>query len=180
MLYAGTGSRSLIVEHPDYCKAIFVETKRLLIEGGATAVMSGMAEGFDECLAKAAVALNLPLHAVVPNYGYGRYYWGNNSLLRRDRYSLFESYLAYAADNGSIEYVIEDVYNTTGIYANGTHSNFLRNNRMVERVAAEIPPGKFLYYDDQSRGTKHCLRSIARTDLETIEVSVDREALPTG
>lgn len=168
MLVCATGSRSLITKHPNYCKLIFERTVNQLQELGATEVMSGMAEGFDECIAKAAVRLGLPLHAVVPNYGYGRYYWGRNSLLGRDRFDLFMSYLTYASENGSVEYVIEDVHNTTGIYVGGVHSNFLRNDRMVERVAAE--KGKFIFFDNGSRGTRHCLEAVERAGLDAVEI----------
>ena len=157
MIIAGTGSRSLLTEDKDKRSHILDLTKEALNNIGNPEIMSGMAEGFDECIAKAAVDLELPLHLVVPNYGYGMYYWGKNSLLKKDRFDTFKAYLAYASENGSIEYVIEDVHNTSGIYVNGIHSNFLRNSRMVERA------DHFLIYNEKSTGTKDCFNKILKS-----------------
>lgn len=118
-----------------------------------------MAEGFDECVAHAAIELGLPLHAVIPNQGYGGYYWGRNSMLKTDRMAVFEGLLAYAGENGSIEYVIEDVYNTSGVVANGKHSNFLRNQRLVERA------DRFVALNWNTRGTNHCLAMVKGAGL---------------
>lgn len=154
MIIAGTGPRKLILAGLERCQYVLGQVKEELLAHSDVQVMSGMAEGFDECVAAAAVQLDLPLHAVIPNYGYGQFYWGRNSQLKVDRYHLFEEYVAYAAENGSVTYVIEDVYNTTGVYANGKHSNFLRNEVMVERA------DRFVALDENSKGTKHCIAAI--------------------
>ncbi len=125
-----------------------------------------MAEGFDECVAFAAIELGLPLHAVVPNEGYGGYYWGRNSMTKTDRMEVFEGLLAYAGENGSIEYVIEDVYNTSGVEAEGKHSNWLRNERLVERA------DRFVALNWNTRGTNHCIRMVKEAGLQIDFVEV--------
>lgn len=164
MIIAATGPRKLILQGLEKCQHVLGRVEEELSAFPDAEIMSGMAEGFDECVAAAAVRLERPLHAVVPNYGYGGYYWGKHSQLGVNRLHLFEEYLAYAAENGSITYVIEDVYNTTGIYVNGVHSNFLRNEVMVERA------DRFIALDEESKGTKHCISLIEQSGKPLVRI----------
>lgn len=150
---AGTGSRSLAKESSKFDTVLLVTKDRLaLIQAlfGKVEVVSGMAEGFDELIAFAAIQLDIPFHACIPHSGYADYYWRRNSVTGSDRLDTFQFLLDRAA---SVEYVCYS------IYVNGVHSNFIRNERMVELA------DEFIVYDPTSAGTSHCLKAIKRARL---------------
>jgi len=113
-------------------------------------VLSGMAEGWDELVARRCIALGIHFTAVLPHPGYGDYYWSaERSLSGRDRRAELKELLG-AADE--VKFVCSGVYG----YIDGqrAHSNFVRNHWMVERadeLVAHREPGL-------SRGTDDCLR----------------------
>jgi len=112
---------------------------------GPLTIMSGMAEGWDEYLARTAIQLELPWVAAVPNRGYGEHYWGRNSVTGEDRLEEFTTLLSKAE---------QVVYVCDGLYENGSHANFVRNEYMVQQSSA------FLVYGPSGRGTSHCLSKI--------------------
>jgi len=143
---AGTGSRELVLDRERYCQ---VRDCLANLLAGAKAehgdnlmVISGMAEGFDEAFASAAIMADVPFIAAIPNSGYIRYYWGRTSLLKRDRTAEADAILSQASD---IVYVCD------GIYApDGRHANFHRNEWMVDH--ADI----VWVYNPTTRGTAQC------------------------
>lgn len=151
---AGTGGRYLakqpIHEQMLVRGMISDRVETLLILYGELHVVSGMAEGFDELVAQAAYLKDIPYTACIPHSGYGDYYWRRNSVVGRDRYAEFEAWVERAA---KVEYVCPT------IYVNGVHSNFIRNDRMVELA------DEFVVFDPRSRGTAHCLTAIKRAKL---------------
>ena len=158
-ILAGTGSRSL-QEAPLADKYRAAELTAAELEerrsrfGDRLVVMSGMAEGFDKLLALTALRLDIKLWCAVPNHGYGAYYWGRKSLTGEDRLAEFERILAAA---WQVTYVMEDIHHTSGLKLNGKHSNFVRNDFMVERAH------EFLVWNPTSSGTKQCLATIVRS-----------------
>lgn len=154
-IISGTGSRTLQAARSDIkMKASTIlkaHLKPLLQEHPDAQIMSGMAEGFDKLLALTAIELGVPLICAIPNKGYGRYYWGQNSVSGHDMYSKFKGILSQAAE---VVYIMEDVHKAKGLYLNGVHSNFLRNDYMVTR-------GDFFFvWSPTTRGTKQCYQSI--------------------
>lgn len=154
MIIAGTGSRSLALMNEDYKSYILDSTMAEISLKSPGYVMSGMAEGFDACVALAAIRLDIPLMLAIPHKGYGQYYWGTHSVYRTNRYHIFDWFLSKAF---AVHYV------SKGIYSNGVHSNFLRNQYMVDNA------DRFVVYADSpspnggsvtSRGTLDCLRRI--------------------
>lgn len=150
MIISGTGSRQLItneIQSKIIYSLLLNEIKKL---EKVTMIISGMAEGFDELLANAAVELNLPLTCAIPNREYLDYYWRKNSVTGYDRYRYAEKLCRYAESNGVIKYICKN------LYVDGIHANFVRNNWMVENC-------EFMFvYNPVSRGTKHCYEYIQK------------------
>ncbi len=146
MIYImGTGSRSLVTDL-DRDKTIedlnkYIGVLKEFYTDKIT-LISGMAEGWDEEIARAAISNDIPFIAVVPNYGYGAYYWGNSG-----RYKEFTKLLSEASD---IIYVCKD------IYENGVHSNFIRNQKMVDMCNVA------LVYKPESRGTQDAVSRLIK------------------
>lgn len=168
---AATGSRSLQAEPASTKEAAARRVRSFIRDAqaahGPVCVMSGMAEGFDKVVALTAIRMRVPLWCAVPNRGYGAYYWGRKSLTGRNRLPEFNLILDQA---WRVTYVMEDVHRTRGLYLAGRHSNFVRNDFMVERGA------EFMVWDSGSAGTRDCLASIVmagkrytRLDIETPE-----------
>lgn len=156
-IVAGTGSRSLQdADNATKRAAMGLVTRCLharLSEHPGLIVMSGMAEGFDKALALTAIDLGIRLWAAVPNSGYAAYYWGRNSLTGTDQSRLFADIVRRA---WRVTYVMEDIYEASGLYLDGQHSNFVRNDFMVDTA------DEFLVWDPSSKGTADCLVSIRR------------------
>jgi hypothetical protein len=109
--------------------------------------MSGMAEGWDEYLARLALELEIPFIAVVPTESYGDYYWGQKSVTGTDRRREFKDLLEQAE---------QVTWVCPSLYVAGVHANFVRNQYMVDQA------DQFLVWNPQSRGTADCVRRIAR------------------
>lgn len=156
-IVAGTGARELqvvdvftkerVVGHID--EQLHVRKEE---HGDNLIVMSGMAEGFDKALALRALALNIKLWCAIPNKGYANYYWRDHSLTGMNMINEFNNIIDRA---WRVTYVMEDIHGLDNqLYLGGRHSNFLRNDFMVEQAT------EFLVWDPQSRGTRDCLASI--------------------
>lgn len=158
-IVAGTGSRSLqkaSKEDKEQVMATITNELNRLKEkyGDRLVIMSGMAEGFDKALAMVALDLGIRLWCAIPNRGYGDYYWGRNSLTRKNMMHQFNAIVDKAE---KVVYVMEDIHNVSrGLYLHGRHSNFVRNDYMVETADA------FLVWDPTSSGTKDCVASIIK------------------
>lgn len=146
MLYivAGTGSRSF-QPSPKVERELDQYLMKVWTEHDEFEIMSGMAEGFDEFLARRAIALGFDWQATVPNKGYGKYYWGEHSVTGRDRYAEFDELLSKAK---------RVIYVCRGIKKGGVHSNFIRNQYMVDKADA------FVVGAPITKGTAHCLNLI--------------------
>ena len=118
-------------------------------------VIVGMAEGWDEEVAKAAIALNIPFHAYVPNSTYPIYYWRLHSEYHKDRLSQYNEIISKAE---SVLYVCGEQ-----VYQNGIHSNLVRNNKMVDDCNIA-----FVYYDNKSVGTKYTLRALDKQNKRKV------------
>lgn len=172
-IVAGTGSRSLQNATPAEKQAVFAYLVLQLTAlkekyGDNLRVMTGMAEGFDKALMVAAISLDIKVIAAIPNKGYGKYYWGRKSLTGTNRLEEFSNLLEQA---DKVVYVAEEVYDTRDIYikidGKKVHSNFVRNEYMVEQANA------FYVYDPSSSGTKHAFKLIrdARKPYKLVPVS---------
>lgn len=155
---AGTGSRSLrIAEREVQVRAAELVTARLetmqRLRGDDLVVMSGLAEGFDELLAVTALKLRIRLWAALPSRNYGAYYWQRKSVTGMPRLPAF---LKLTTAAWKVTYVMEDVHGQRGLYLDGVHANFVRNDFMVDTAA------EFLVWEPTSRGTEHCLKAIKR------------------
>ncbi|MEU4558550.1 hypothetical protein AB0F72_09170 [Actinoplanes sp. NPDC023936] len=153
---AGTGSRSLRVaprdvqvEAMDLCMERVAQ--RVLEHGSRLVVISGLAEGFDECLARAALRLGVRLWCAIPSRSYLGHYWGRTSLLRRDRLAKAEEIVGQA---WKVTYVAEQILGTAALKVDGLHINFHRNLFMTEQA------DDFVVWDPTSRGTAHCVKAI--------------------
>lgn len=148
---AGTGSRSLQTASREtklQAQAIVeTEVKRLKEKyGDKLVIMSGMAEGFDKLLALTALKYEVKLWCAIPNHGYANYYWARNSLTGQD---MMEEFKAIIAKAWTVTFVCGNQ-----VYVNGRHSNFVRNDYMVEKADA------FLVWDPSTSGTAQCFKSI--------------------
>jgi len=143
---AGTGSRELVLDKNKYVIVLDHLTGLLSKAkdeyGHRLIVISGMAEGFDEALAVAAITVDVPFVAAIPNKTYIEYYWGKTSMLKRNRTNEAQDIVSKA---------LEVVYVCSGIYGpDGRHSNFHRNEWMVDHADA------VWVYNPTTKGTKQC------------------------
>lgn len=158
-IIAGSGTRKLQQASAEIKKGVLAELTEILANakeehGEELMVMSGMAEGFDKALALVALHLEIPLWAVIPTKSYGKWYWGSHSLTGEDRIHEFDSYIGMST---KVTYVMEDIHNvTSGLWLNGKHANFIRNDYMVEKADF------FLVYDPSTPGTGNALASIKK------------------
>ena len=131
----------------DNAKSIYenleAEVLRLAAKYPELHLISGMAEGWDEAIAKVGMRNGIPYTAMIPNKGYDDYYWRRNSLLGVNRINTFNE-LYYKAH--------EVVYVCDSLYVNGVHSNFVRNEHMVNMCDGA------LVYEPTSRGTAHAVK----------------------
>lgn len=141
MKIMGTGSRSMLTHAG--VKSIYLnleaEVLRLAAEYSDLTLISGMAEGWDEAIAKVAMRNNIPYIVMIPNRGYGDYYWGRNSLLQINRMKTFDQLCDQAS---------EVIYVCKSLYVDGVHANFIRNQAMVDACDSA------LVYEPNSRGTR--------------------------
>ena len=163
---AGTGSRSLILDEGKMNKVqeylIDLLTQAKAKHGNNLVVISGMAEGFDEALARAAMSVGVTLIAAIPNKGYSAYYWRNNSQLKVDRMDSFQELAGYAHRSGGVHYVCGK-----DIYVNGKHSNFVRNEWMADR--ADV----VWVYNPISKGTAQCYNYCRTNAIKTFIINID-------
>jgi hypothetical protein len=128
MYIMGTGSRTMLLEED--CREIYaiLEYKIMLMQElfGPLHLISGMAEGWDEAIAKVGARNDIPYSVYLPNPSYGSYYWGQHSLLRTNRLGVFNTLVEGAAE---VHTISQRVYK----YVDGEriHSNMLRNQAMV-------------------------------------------------
>jgi hypothetical protein len=146
---AGTGSRSLARES----SLARLETARAirgkLEELGATSVLSGGAEGWDECLASAALDLQIPYTLVLPYDGYLEHYWSAaHSQSGIDRLRGAQSMKDFASE---IVYVCPSRTAIDQHTYKPTNANLVRNCLMIQKS------NHVLVYDTGSRGTAHGL-----------------------
>jgi hypothetical protein len=119
--------------------------------------MSGMAEGYDACLAKAALELGVRLWAAIPHQGYLDHYWGRASLTGTDRRAEAQAIVDRAKQ---VTYVMSDVHGTRELKLNGKHANFWRNDFMVTGGLGWSGADDFLVWNPTSKGTAHCVKAI--------------------
>jgi hypothetical protein len=161
---AGTGSRSLVNDEDKMNKVeeylIDLLTQAKAKHGDNLVVISGMAEGFDEVLARAAMCVGITLIAAIPNKGYSAYYWRNNSVLKIDRMDTFQELARYANETGAVHYVCGK-----NVYVDGKHSNFVRNEWMADR--ADV----VWVYNPTSRGTAQCYNYCRTNGIKTFIIN---------
>lgn len=162
---AGTGSRSLRTAPLAMQREVFnlceERIARALLEHGSRLiVMSGAAEGMDECLARAAMRRQARLWLALPTRGYVQHYWGRKSLLGRDRTAEFAEIAAYAEKT---THVMEQIHGTSALTVDGLHANFWRNDFMVNgggRGFGGADDFVVLGPVKQNSGTAHCVEAI--------------------
>ena len=147
----GTGSRSMIMhpdarEHYEYLRHIILAARDADDE---LVLISGMAEGFDEAIAKIGMREGIPYIACVPNPTYGNYYWRDHSVTGRNRIETFRELMSHAQDI---------IFVCNSIYQNGEHSNFVRNQYMVDICDMAY------VYKPQSSGTRDAVRRLDRAE----------------
>lgn len=130
----------------------------------------GMAEGWDEVGAKICFRNNIPYTCIIPNMGYGRYYWQQHSLLKVDRIGTFNQLVAGATQviyleeiygpvirggdagvHGKLEYAPGYIITLPNGNRHWQMANFLRNEEMVVRG------DRGLIYKPESSGTSHAV-----------------------
>jgi len=151
MIYImGTGSRSMLT-HPDR-KMIYANLETHIMNFAMfeeITLITGMAEGWDEAIAKVGMRNDIPYIAYVPHPTYGDYYWGRKSLTGKNRLNTFHELLAHAT---------ETIVISQHLYVNGQHVNFLRNQWMVDACDMAV------VYDSQSRGTRDAVARLKMAD----------------
>lgn len=161
-ILAGSGTRSLATaserEQQATTEAITLRVGELeAVHGQNLIVMSGMAEGFDALLAEVALRKGIRLWCAVPHKNYGPFYWGSLSRTGEDRTQAFNGYLKAA---WHVTFIMEDVFQTKGIQFRGRHSNFWRNDFMVEKAHDFVVQGGLSGHLTMTRGSAHCVQAI--------------------
>jgi len=149
MRIMGTGSRSMVL-HKDRVtiyRNLEEEILRFAAKFPDLHLISGMAEGWDEAIAKVGMRNSIPYSVMIPNRGYGDYYWRRNSLIKVDRMSTFNQLVNAAS---------EVTYVCNSIYVNGVHANFIRNQAMVDACDGA------LVYEATSNGTRDAVARLNR------------------
>ena len=155
-IVAGTGPRSLQAASLDDKKSAHKIVTRELTRlhkkyGEDLMLMRGMAEGFDKLLATIALELQIPLWCAIPNANYGKYYWGQKSATGKDQTARFDQIVSQAK---RVQYIDKITPGMQGLYRDGKHVNFIRNEYMVFTANA------FLIWDASSPGTKNCIKLV--------------------
>lgn len=153
---AGTGPRSLQTASTEDKKAAYSIVAAELIRlqakyGEDLVIMSGMAEGFDKLLATVAIDLGIPLYCAIPSRNYGSYYWGQKSATGTNQFPKFQEIVNSAKH---VTYVDKITPGMQGLYRDGKHINFIRNEFMVFTADA------FLVWDATSPGTRNCIKLV--------------------
>jgi uncharacterized phage-like protein YoqJ len=141
MKVMGTGSRSMVTAPDRIAVYQNLDSKILQLqdEDPHLVLISGMAEGWDEAIAKIGMRREIPYIVCLPNDGYGRYYWAQHSLLGVNRIDMFNELILHAT---------EVIIVCNSLYEDGIHSNFVRNQFMVDLCDAA------LVYNPSSSGTR--------------------------
>lgn len=173
---AGTGTRQLINEPKEYRHKVLNYLVELLEEAkkkhGAEniQVISGMAEGFDEALARASVIAGVPFIAAVPNAGYINYYWGTPDSNKKTKGSRTGS----SRINTGLELLskaVEVVNVCKSLYGeDGRHANFIRNEWMADR--ADVV---WVYNPSNSPGTAQCVNYCKEKDIKMFNIVVSKD-----
>ncbi len=157
---AATGSRSSRVT-----SSLVAKLDAFLKERSAKhdlKVLSGMAEGWDELVARRCIALGVAFVAALPNPGYGAYYWSaEHSRSGSDRLAELDEILSAAVE---VRHVCQGVYGLLG--GRRAHSNLVRNQWLVDaadELVAHREPGL-------SRGTDDCLRRALEAGKPWVEL----------
>jgi len=168
---AGTGSRELILDVDkrrkvrDYLAGLLAQAKEK--HGDKLIVISGMAEGFDEALARAAIMADVPFIAAIPSSGYIEYYWGRTSMLKRDRMSEAQEILSKARE---IVYVCPPSRYGNGVrHTQNGGANLDRNEWMVEH--ADI----VWVYNPTTTGTAQCYAYCKKIGKKTYIIDINKE-----
>lgn len=179
-IIAGTGTRQLINEDKEYRHKVLNYLQDLLTQakakhGDNLVVVSGMAEGFDEALARAAVAVGVPFVAAVPNPSYMNYYW-TRSVTGKSRLKHGTDLLAKASE---VVYVCKTHTSTLPKYNGRAGSaNFQRNEWMVDRANVMWA---FHPVDDAGNvlpltsGTKHCVNYAKQQGVKVFKIVVNKD-----
>ena len=157
---AATGSRSSRITPG------LVAKLDAFLEGRSAAhdlkVISGMAEGWDELVARRCTTLGVPFIAALPDPGYGAYYWSaERSRSGKDRLAELDELLGAAIE---VRYVCQGPYGL--LDGRRAHSNFVRNQWLVDNaneLVAHREPGL-------SRGTDDCLRRALEAGKPWVEL----------
>lgn len=97
-LVAGHGPRELKTMSPKYKNQLIRWFNRCWDNIPAEFVLCGMAEGFDEAMAKTAIARGIDVMAVPPSPNYGEYWWGEASVTGTDRRDEYDRLLEACVD----------------------------------------------------------------------------------
>jgi hypothetical protein len=160
-IITGSGPRKLIQDSNQMTNVqvhlvyLLQEAKKRLGRNEELHVISGMAEGFDEALARAAIETNVPFTAAIPNIDYINYYWNKRSELGIDRTAQAEEIIGKAQSK---------IYVTGRKY--GRASMEARNQWMF-RAVEEFGGEALIYGDEKSLtgGTKNAYDFIKRQNI---------------
>ncbi len=176
----GTGSRSMLTEPNvreiyENLKAHILHLKELEPDHHIL-LISGMAEGWDEAIAKVGMREGIEYHVYLPTRDYGNYYWGQHSLLGINRMEMFNTLVDGAA---RVTY-LEDIYGEPrfmrkgeidkhtiagpNYFINGIwlHANMARNQVMVDNSRG----GRALVYGKESSGTRDAVSRLRQAKLD--------------
>lgn len=144
----GTGSRSM-VNHP-HAKEIYSSLRDFILHLREVkpnlVLISGMAEGWDEAIAKVGMRENIPYVAAVPNEGYADYYWRRKSQTGHNRIAVYNELIAHAT---------EVIIVCPTLFVDGVHSNFIRNSWMVDHANEAV------VYMAHSSGTRDAVAKLS-------------------
>lgn len=162
-IYAGSGSRSLKLD-PEMFTRVFNRLIEMIRQTKPSLIISGMAEGFDEALALAAMATQTPLKAMIPFKGYCNHYWGKNSVTGKNRLAECKQIVAYAQVTGGVEYICSDWRGSDGRYA-----MFHRNEAMAKAC------DKAWIYNPITPGTKRFKEYCVANKIPHYIIKIDGE-----
>ena len=139
MFIMGTGSRGMVKrqDRREIYEALESYVLFLKQSDPDLVLISGMAEGWDEAIAKVGMRNGIPYHVYIPSPSYGHYYWRKNSITGKNRMATFNTLVEHAAE----------VHVVCANHEYG-RANFTRNQVMVDACDSA------LVYDANSSGTR--------------------------
>lgn len=158
---AGSGTRDMVLMRDP--KPLYTQLEGFIVQKATQTpikLISGMAQGWDEAIAKVGLRKNIPYIVCLPTHDYGNYYWDKHSHTGKSRIATFNELCAgaeeviFTEDALGLKWEWKNrgpgiKHSGPNFFLNGewTHANMARNQVMVDKCTFAVTynprkPGK--------------------------------------